>query len=191
MAVKPKAKPVAKQAPAKKQAKTLTYKRPVKFKVKKPTAKPTTAQLLDAIGIDEICEQVAECSPLREIADKVGVSKGSLINWLANHADQYARAREAQADVLATDILTLADVCRVGTITTEKANGDVETKTTDMVERARLQIDARKWLAGKMAPKKYGDRLTHAGDAENPLAVLTMAQISTNPASRIKIGPTK
>ena len=29
--------------------------------------------------------------------------------------------------------------------------------TGDMVERSRLQIDARKWYAGKLAPKKYGD----------------------------------
>jgi hypothetical protein len=33
-----------------------------------------------------------------------------------------------------------------------------KTITGDMVERARLQIDARKWLAGKLAPRVYGDR---------------------------------
>lgn len=130
-----------------------------------------TAQKLDAIGIEVICERIADCTTLQAIADDAQVSKGSLITWLANYADQYARAREAQAEVLAEDILKLADVCRIGTKTTEKANGDVETVTADMVERARLQIDARKWLAGKMNSKKYGDKVAVGGDPDAPLQV--------------------
>lgn len=48
-----------------------------------------------------------------------------------------------------------------------------ETKTVsgDMVERSRLQIDARKWLASKLAPKKYGDKLELAGDPLSPLVI--------------------
>lgn len=37
--------------------------------------------------------------------------------------------------------------------------GILETVTADMVERTKLQIDARKWRLSKMAPKRYGDRL--------------------------------
>jgi len=111
---------------------------------------------------------VADCVTLREIAEGVGISKGSLIAWLAGHADQYTRAREAQADVLAGDILKLADECRIGTIKTERANGDTEIRTADMVDRARLQIDARKWLAGKMSPKKYGEKIQHGGADDLP-----------------------
>jgi hypothetical protein len=29
----------------------------------------------------------------------------------------------------------------------------------DMVDRSRLMMDARKWLASKLAPKKYGDKV--------------------------------
>ena len=29
------------------------------------------------------------------------------------------------------------------------------------VQRARLQVDSRKWLAARLAPKKYGDRISH------------------------------
>ena len=29
------------------------------------------------------------------------------------------------------------------------------------VSRARLQFDAMRWHAGKLAPKKYGDRVEH------------------------------
>lgn len=38
----------------------------------------------------------------------------------------------------------------------------------DHVQRSRLRIDARKWMLGKMQPKKYGDKLEleHAGKIE-------------------------
>jgi hypothetical protein len=51
----------------------------------------------------------------------------------------------------------------------------VEEKTTtgDMIERARLQVDARKWLLSKMRPDKYGDRTVLAGDKDSPLEVHT------------------
>ncbi len=50
---------------------------------------------LDAIGIEEIAEQIAECVTYREIAESAGVSTGSLSNWLAldANAEVYARAR--------------------------------------------------------------------------------------------------
>jgi hypothetical protein len=61
--------------------------------------------------------------------------------WLSENADfqaQYARAREEQADFYADEIIQIADTC------------------TD-TNKARLQIDARKWKASKLAPKKYGN----------------------------------
>lgn len=120
------------------------------------TRAATTAQTLDAIGIDAVCEQVADCITLREIAASAGVSKGSLISWLAGYPDQYARAREAQAETLAEDLLSIADDASRDTYT----DADGNTKTDqEVVARSRLRIDARKWLAGKMAPKKYGDKL--------------------------------
>ena len=40
-----------------------------------------------------------------------------------------------------------------------------------MVQAARLRVDARKWIASKVLPKQYGDRLAVAGDADNPVKV--------------------
>ena len=39
------------------------------------------------------------------------------------------------------------------------------------VARARLLFDQQRWYLGKMAPKKYGDKTTIAGDADAPVAV--------------------
>lgn len=137
---------------------------------------------LTALGIDAICERISDCETLQSIADSEGLSKGTLITWLAGYPDQYARAREAQADKLAEDILAIADDGRNDTYQTDDGEG----VNHDVIARSRLRVDARKWLAGKMAPKKYGDRTTIAGDAENPLA-LTLEQIAANPKSRLAV----
>lgn len=36
---------------------------------------------------------------------------------------------------------------------------EIETTTGDTVERSKLQVDARKWLLSKLAPKKYGEHI--------------------------------
>ena len=57
-----------------------------------------------------------------------------------------ARAREEQADTLAAKIMTVVD--------------GVEPEP-GKVSKARLQFDAYRWHAGKLAPKKYGDHVEH------------------------------
>src|SRR6516162_3151104 len=57
-----------------------------------------------------------------------------------------ARAEE-QADKLAKEILELSD--------------KIEDDNPVKVQRARLQVDSRKWLAARLAPKKYGDQVQH------------------------------
>jgi hypothetical protein len=129
---------------------------------------------LTAIGVDAICERVSNCETLQAIADSAGVSKGTLIAWLAQHSDQYARAREAQADKLAEDILAIADDGSNDTYMTD----DGEQTNHDVIARSRLRVDARKWLAGKMAPKKYGDKLAVGGaDDLPPLNVVNRVEL--------------
>jgi hypothetical protein len=72
--------------------------------------------------------------------------------------EQYARARELQAEYVFDEITEIADLA------VEEANA---------IGKARLRIDARKWAASKMAPKKYGDKVETKliGDANNPIAV--------------------
>lgn len=88
-----------------------------------------------------------------------------VMRWLADERyiefrDQYACAREDLADKLADEILQIADDGSNDTFL--DANGNVKVNH-DVIARARLQIDVRKWLAAKLAPKKYGD----GGQREN------------------------
>jgi hypothetical protein len=84
--------------------------------------------------------------------------------------DQYARAREVQADFWAEQIIEISDTPLEGTRTEDGKDG-IKTVREDMLGHRRLQVDTRKWLMARMAPKKYGDRLTQevSGPAGGPI----------------------
>lgn len=124
---------------------------------------------------DIICERISDGESLRSICEGDDMpSKSTVFKWLSQQqkfADQYARAREAQADALFDDLLTIAD---------DGTNDWMERKNSDgtaigwqengeALRRSQIRIDARKWMAGKLRPKKYGDKLELAGDPERPL----------------------
>lgn len=93
------------------------------------------------------------------IADSVGINKRQVWDWLQKFPHQYARALEDRADKVVEDILAIADTPKLGVTTKINDDGKTETTEGDMIQHRRLQVDARKWLAGKMAPKKYGDKI--------------------------------
>ena len=72
---------------------------------------------------------------------------------------QYTRAKAAQLQVLADQLVDLADTDRICRKVTEKADGTKETVTLDQTDRTKIQIDTRKWLLSKLDPKKYGDKV--------------------------------
>jgi hypothetical protein len=121
---------------------------------------------------DRICERLADGESLRSIcADEEMPDKSTVFRWLAANEtfrDQYARAREAQADTLFDEILHIADTPQMGE-KTEVSDGKIKVVSGDMIDHRRLQVDARKWMAGKLRPKKYGERLELAGDPDAPL----------------------
>jgi hypothetical protein len=67
-------------------------------------------------------------------------------------------------------MLEIADDGRNDTYEDENGHQHVN---TDHIQRSRLRIDARKWLASKMAPKKYGDRVeqAHSG-GDKPIGIV-------------------
>jgi hypothetical protein len=119
-----------------------------------------------------ICERISTSNDsLRTICNAEGMPcVATVLKWLREDEKfvaQYARAKREQADLLVEQIIEIADTCREGTKTVEKATG-VEITTGDMVERSRLMVDARKWAASKMNPKKYGEKLDVTSDG-NPI----------------------
>jgi len=129
---------------------------------------------------NEICERLAKGQSLRFICeDQEGgwlPSETTVRRWLAKgdaepdgdfgeFRRQYAQAREAQADHYAEEIIDIAD----GKDKPDRAQIDAALDGTIVIRdhnRDRLRIDARKWYASKLAPKKYGEKLAVGGDDE-------------------------
>lgn len=110
---------------------------------------------------DAICERLALGESLRSVCrDEAMPSQSMVFRWLAENQlfrEQYARAREAQADSWADDILQISDDGSNDTY----IDGDGNERTNqDVIARSRLRVDTRKWLMARMAPKKYGDKIT-------------------------------
>ena len=123
----------------------LHFRKPDMDKAKRPVGRPTTYSQETA---DKICELIARGMSLRAICASADMPAGGTVHrWLAEHQDfqdQHARAREEQADGVADEFIDMAD--------------SVAPETGE-VAKAKLQIDARKWKAAKLAPKKYGEKL--------------------------------
>lgn len=68
----------------------------------------------------------------------------------------YARAKMHQADNLAEDCIDIADDNSRDSIHSEDGK---ETFNNEFAQRSRIRIDTRKWIAAKLLPRQYGDRL--------------------------------
>ena len=118
---------------------------------------------------DAICERIAQGESLRAICrDEEMPATSTVCKWLTQQkafAEQYARAREAQADALFDEILEIAD--ETANDYAEGRNGETVVNN-EAIGRSRLRVDARKWMAGKLRPKVYGEKLdlNHAGGVE-------------------------
>lgn len=124
---------------------------------------------------DIICERIANGESLRAICEDDNMpDKTTVLRWLRSSETfrtQYAGAREDQADALFDDILTIADDGQNDWM--ERKDAEDENigwrENGEAIRRSQLRIDARKWMAGKLKPKKYSEKLQLAGDPENPL----------------------
>nr|WP_292211398.1 terminase small subunit protein [Mesorhizobium sp.] len=104
-------------------------------------------------------------------------SKTTVFNWLLNpdraaFLDQYTRARELQADTHVDEMPDIADDSRNDYMT--KINGDGTTSehlNSENIQRSRLRIDTRKWVAERMRPKKYGAKVALTDGEGGPLVV--------------------
>lgn len=114
---------------------------------------------------DDICERIADGQSVREICrDENMPAMSTVFKWLSRNdefAEQYVRAREAQADALFDEILNIADD---GSNDWMERRGDDGAslgwkENGEALRRSQLRVDARKWMAGKLRPKKYGDKL--------------------------------
>lgn len=129
---------------------------------------------------DKICEEIATSSKsLRTICKgKDMPAVRTVLNWLSEgdktdakeefrlFLHQYTRAREQQADFMAEEIIEIADDGSNDLMTITKGDASYEIENKEVTNRSKLRVEARKWIASKLKPKKYGDKvdLNHSGE---------------------------
>jgi len=119
-----------------------------------------------------ICERIANGESLKAICeDDEMPSQSTVFKWLSEKPDfteKYAHARDAQADALFDDILSIADDGRNDWMQRNFGEETRWVENGEAIRRSQLRIDARKWMASKLKPKKYGDRLdlNHSGSID-------------------------
>lgn len=110
----------------------------------------------------DICENLA--------TNTIGIKKLCSINnhwpsWMTiikervnnpDFAEMYNNAKKSQVDLLVEETLEIADNSSEDIMINDFGKAVCN---KEFILRARLRIDTRKWYAGKIAPKLYGDKL--------------------------------
>jgi len=143
---------------------------------------------------NEICARLADGESLRGIlqGDEMP-NKSTVMRWLfsdkeelKDFCDQYARAREMQAELMADEMMDIADDGTNDWMTRRNKDGsEYEVVDNEAIQRSKLRIDARKWVASKLLPKKYGERTRHehTGPGGGPMEFYQSIQPTTGPPS--------
>lgn len=125
--------------------------------------------------IEQVLARMAKGEPLTVIGRDIGFVPMSWYDLMERQPHlriAHQRARDAGADAIAEECLEIADQVNGEAIIAYDAYGKPYAKIDgESLQRSKLKIDTRLKLLAKWNPKRYGERLVHAGDEAAPLAV--------------------
>lgn len=125
---------------------------------------------------DEICRRIRSGEGLLAICRDMAMHRQRFYEWLelselpdcpaimVGLSDNYARACTARADAFQEELIDIADDAAKD-IVIDPETGKM-TVDWEVVGRAKLRIDTRKWIMGQMKPKKYGKQIIDDGPKE-------------------------
>jgi len=126
---------------------------------------------------DKLCAELAQGVSLRTACKAEDMpSCVTVFSWMRKFPEflkQYEKAKAESADYLVEEMLDIADDGTNDWM--EKHSKEGENigwqLNGEHVQRSRLRLDTRKWVASKLKAKKYGEKLELAGDQNNPVAI--------------------
>lgn len=150
---------------------------------------PDRISLSDEVG-EAICVRLIEGESLREICEDPDLpSQRTVYRWLAAERtfwQLYARAREAQMDRWAEEIVEIADDASNDYIERTGTDGEVErVLDPEAVQRSKLRIDTRKWVMSKLAAKRYGDKVAVDVTGSVEVSALSDAELEARTRARL------
>ncbi len=108
-----------------------------------------------------VCQLIStHTETLEQLREMYGIPPMRTIHsWLVKHDDfmpMYARARQCQAQLLAEEVIQISDDIANDTVIDEHGQ---KRCNNEWIARSRLRVDSRKWLASKLLPRVYGDKV--------------------------------
>jgi len=116
---------------------------------------------------DRICERLAEGVSLRTVCMADDMPDASTVfRWLRTNTEfceQYTRAKQESADALVDEMTDIADDGTNDWMEEKDREGEIKgwRENGEAIQRSRLRVETRKWIAAKLKPKKYGDKVEH------------------------------
>lgn len=127
----------------------------------------------EALGL-KVYQKLIDGKTVLEISELKGMPHHATIyEWLKNPKltkfhDLYARAREIQAHRHADEILKISDDTQYA-------------ESSEAIQAARLRVDTRKWIAAKIVPKLYGDKLQNEVTGKDGSDLIPVINVSIKP----------
>jgi len=121
---------------------------------------------------DAICARLANGDSLRTICrDDDMPSVVTVFAWIRKHEEflkQYTRAKEESSDALVEEMMDISDDGKNDWMEIRDKDDEIVgwRVNGEAVQRSKLRIDTRKWVASKLKPKKYGDKMDLTSDGE-------------------------
>jgi hypothetical protein len=132
----------------------------------------------------EICLRLAKGETLRSICrDAHMPDESSVREWAVYNrygfSEQYQKARNIGLDVMADELLDIADDGSNDYMEREGKRGRKIVQNKEASARSRLRVDTRKWYLANMAPKKYGAKIqTEVTNPDGSLASMSETQLA-------------
>jgi len=133
--------------------------------LKKRKPKPTRVLKKTPAIMAELCRRVSEGEAVHAICEDHHMPDRTTVYLWAREdpvfADMYRQCFAERGEKFAEETTLLADEAREA--------------PPELTGAYRLAVETRRWVAARLLPKKYGDKVTLAGDEDNPIAVQHVA----------------
>lgn len=140
---------------------------------------------------EAICSRIAGGESLLSVSkDPAMPGRSTICFWLVWEGEPYEtfqkayqKACKARAHGIADEILEISDdsVRDITIVKDAKTGEEREVVNHDHIQRSKLRVDSRKWLASKFLPDQFGDRVNVGGVAERPIET---KEVSRNEVAR-------
>lgn len=132
----------------------------------------------------DICDRLAIGESLSSICKTENYpSKSTVCRWVledrGGFSEQYETARRLQAQLLADELIDIADESTNDYMLRQSKSGEeYEAVNPEAIQRSRLRVDTRKWYLSKVLPKVYGDKVQTEISGELSLSGLSDEQLN-------------